>query len=74
MIYIIKQEGWYQNKVNSSLVSTCDCKIACLRITSSSETQGEIVGARESLNGRFSARLDSPSPPLSPPGSPRMGW
>ena len=23
MIYIIKQEGLYQNKVNSSLVSTC---------------------------------------------------
>ena len=52
----------------------------------SSETQGQIVGARESLNGRngssrgsllffvpyFSARLDFPSPPLSTPGSPRM--
>ena len=27
MIYIIKQEGSYQNKVNSSLVCTCICKI-----------------------------------------------
>ena len=27
MIYIIKQEGLYQNKVNSSLVSTCNCKM-----------------------------------------------
>jgi len=27
MIYIIKQEEVYQNKVNSSLVSTCNCKI-----------------------------------------------
>ena len=25
MIYIIKQEGLYQNKVNSSLVFTCNC-------------------------------------------------
>ena len=69
------------------------------RVTSSSETQGQIVGARESLSGLknmtrrkvkngeksssrrslffflpyFSARLDFPSPPLSAPGSPRMG-
>ena len=28
MIYIIKQEGLYQNKVNSSLVSTCNCNMA----------------------------------------------
>ena len=27
MIYIIKQEGLYQNKVNSSLVSNCHCKM-----------------------------------------------
>ena len=27
MIYIIKQRGLYQNKVNSSLVSTCNCKM-----------------------------------------------
>ena len=27
MIYIQKQEGLYQNKVNSSLVSTCNCKM-----------------------------------------------
>ena len=27
MMYIIKQEGFYQNKVNSSLVSTCNCKM-----------------------------------------------
>ena len=27
MIYVIKQEGLYQNKVNSSLISTCNCKI-----------------------------------------------
>ena len=27
MIYIIKQEEVYQNKVNSGLVSTCNCKI-----------------------------------------------
>ena len=51
---------------------------------SSSETQGQIVGTRESLNGRknilyfssfhiyFFARLDFPSLPLSAPGSPRM--
>ena len=26
MIYIIKQKGLYQNKENSSLVSTCNCK------------------------------------------------
>ena len=52
----------------------------------SSETQGQIMGTRESLNGReniarrkvlffvryFSARLDFPSFPLSAPGSPRM--
>ena len=51
---------------------------------SSSETQGQIKGARESLNGRenillffvphFSARLDFPLSPLSAPGSPRMRW
>ena len=28
MIYIIKQEGLYQNKVNSSLVFTGNCKWA----------------------------------------------
>ena len=27
MIYIIKQEGSYQNKVNYSLVCTCNCKV-----------------------------------------------
>ena len=27
MIYIIKQEGMYQNKVNSGLVFTCNCKM-----------------------------------------------
>ena len=27
MIYITKQEGLYQNKVNSSLVSTGNCKM-----------------------------------------------
>ena len=27
MIYIIKQEGLYQKKVNSSLVSTGNCKM-----------------------------------------------
>ena len=27
MIYIIKQEEVYQNKVNSSLVSNCNCKM-----------------------------------------------
>ena len=27
MIYITKQEGLYQNKVNFSLVSTCNCKM-----------------------------------------------
>ena len=26
MIYIIKQKGLYQNKENSNLVSTCNCK------------------------------------------------
>ena len=48
----------------------------------SSETQGQIVGARERLNGAekngakksaiFSARLVFPLPPLSAPESPRM--
>ena len=28
MIYIIKQAGLYQNKVNSSLISICNCKMA----------------------------------------------
>ena len=28
MIYIIKQEGLYQNKVNSGLVFTCNCEMA----------------------------------------------
>ena len=27
MIYIIKQAGLYQNKVNSSLISNCNCKM-----------------------------------------------
>ena len=27
MIYMIKQEGLYQNKVNFSLIFTCNCKI-----------------------------------------------
>ena len=27
MIYITKKEGLYQNEVNSSLVSTCNCKM-----------------------------------------------
>ena len=27
MIYIIKQEGLYQNKVDSRLACTCNCKI-----------------------------------------------
>ena len=31
MIYIIKQEGLYQNKVNSSLVFTCNCKMGYLK-------------------------------------------
>ena len=31
MIYIIKQEGLYQNNVNSSLVSTCNCKMAYIQ-------------------------------------------
>ena len=28
MIYIRKQKGLYQNKVNSSVVFICDCKMA----------------------------------------------
>ena len=32
MIYTIKQEGLYQNKVNSCLISTWNCKVAyCYR-------------------------------------------
>ena len=27
MIYVKKQEGLYQNKVNSIFVSTCNCKM-----------------------------------------------
>ena len=43
----------------------------------SSETQGQIVGARESLNGgenmaRRKVKNGEKSPPLSAPGSPRM--
>ena len=33
MIYIIKQEGLYQNKVNSSLVITCNCKMGYFRFS-----------------------------------------
>ena len=29
MIYVIKQEGLYQNNVNTILVLTCTCKMAC---------------------------------------------
>ena len=29
MIYVRKQEGLYQNKVNSSLISLCRSKMAC---------------------------------------------
>ena len=32
MIYIIKQEGLYQNKVNSSLVFTGNCKWAMISV------------------------------------------
>ena len=32
LIFIIKQDGLYQNKVNSSLISTCNCKMLYLRI------------------------------------------
>ena len=41
-----------------------------LRFKTSSHTQGQIVGARESLNGRFffPALLDFPLSPLSPLG------
>ena len=34
MIYIIKQGELYQNKVNSSLVSNCKCKMGYYRPTS----------------------------------------
>ena len=30
MMYIIKQEGSYQNKVNSSLFSNCNCKMPAI--------------------------------------------
>ena len=33
MIYIIKQEGLYQNKVNSSLVFTCNFKMGYSKST-----------------------------------------
>ena len=33
MIYIIKQEGLYQKKVNSSLVFTSNCKMGYSRET-----------------------------------------
>ena len=52
-------------------------------LTSSSETQGQLVGAGRSLKGKekfglffariFLARLDFFPPPLTAPGSPRMG-
>ena len=32
MIYIKKEEGLYQNKVNSSLVSNCNCKMGYLTL------------------------------------------
>ena len=30
IMYTIKQEGLYQNKVNSSLFSNCNCKVAAI--------------------------------------------
>ena len=34
MIYIIKQKELYENKANSNLVSTCNCKMVCYRMLS----------------------------------------
>ena len=30
IMYTTKQEGLYQNKVNSSLFSNCNCKVAAI--------------------------------------------
>ena len=30
IMYIIKQEGLYQNKVNSNLFSNCNCKVPAI--------------------------------------------
>ena len=45
-------------------------------VGASSETQGQLVGAGKSVNGReknFLAQLDFFPPPLTAPRSPRMG-
>ena len=34
MIYITKQKELYENKANSSLVSTCNCKMVYYRMLS----------------------------------------
>ena len=47
-------------------------KGSTFRSVASSETQGQIVGARESLNGREKMARRKVKP-LSAPGSPRMG-
>ena len=43
MIYIIKQEELYQNKVNSSLVSNCKCKMRYYRPISVLPVVSELI-------------------------------
>ena len=44
VIYIIKQEGLYQSKVNSSLVSTYNCKMCyCLFLCSGDKGMSSFV-------------------------------
>ena len=42
MIYIIKQAGLYQNKVNSSLISNCNCKMGYLSFVTRAATKTSI--------------------------------
>ena len=46
MIYITKQEGLYLNKVNSSLVSTCNCKMDYSWLYEDPSTQYIVEGVR----------------------------
>ena len=64
MIYIIKEEGLNQNKVNSSLVFTCNCKMgySCIRAfywTISRSVNGKTLQrtAAISFDGQISSTL-----------------
>ena len=56
MIYIIKQAGLYQNKVNSSLISNCNCKMGYsftrIQIACSKEARFYLVSKKIPVNSR----------------------